>query len=180
MNTKLINTMASMLFMSLVGLCILIISALIKLPVAFESARFIALFIGLACIGCALYEYRNTCAQAKVLDTETETLENKVTNNSIDIEALKARTENIRKLLSNDQWFAERVDIAYFRRDEFGNRFMRGSIYAEGDITAAFDTMTIEEIRKAVGRKTIQIGDGTIEIDKEKKCFTFKDKEGKV
>lgn len=166
-----------MLFMSLAGLCILIISALIKLPVTFESARFIALFIGLACIGCALYEYRNACAQAKVLDTETETLENKVTNNSIGIETLKTRTENIRKLLSNDQWFAERVDIAYFRRDEFGNRFMPGSVYGAGEITALGDTMTIEEIRKAVGREFIQAGDGAIEIDKENKCLTFKDKE---
>ena len=180
MNTKLINTMTSMIFISLVGLCILIISAFVKLPVNFEPVRYMAILIGAACLGYAWYVYRHARKQAELLDLKADEWQKKVSENSVNNEDLKSRTENIRKLLSNDQWFAERVDVAYFRRDEFGNRFMPGSVHGAGEITAWGDTMTIEEIRKAVDQALrMQLGGGTIEVDKRYNCFQFDKKRSK-
>lgn len=191
MTQKLINTIGSMLFMSFIGICIVITSAFIKLPVAFEQARYISLFVGVICLGCAWYDYRNARKQAELIDKDNATLHDFADNHAIAIEKLNddnailhdyaddhaIRIDRINSRLKNDKWFRDRVDVAYFRRDKYGNRFMLGNFYCAGEITSwGLDAMTIDAIREVVGRESIKVGDGTVELDKKNRWFKIDNK----
>lgn len=181
MTRKLIETIGIIIFLSIVGFSLILLSVIaptiaplniaLKLPTLIAVMRLVMLFLGIACVGFACHDYLEAHRIADSIDTKIDTIADYV-------ETYTSKLNSLEKDYYDDRSFSRRVDTAYFRRDQYGNRFMPGHLYAQGDVTACHDdNKTVEQIRKAVRKSAVLPNGDTIAWNQDNKCLEVKTQE---